>query len=316
MRRMIIDTDGLSDDVAAITMACAARDVLIEAVTVVRGGIALDQAVQNVLYTLELCHNPAPVYAGAVKPLLRESRFSDYHGKDGLGDLGLPLYGRQPHPGHAVQLLIDRVSQYPGEMTLVTLGSLTNIALATMLDPSFAGKVGRCVVMGGTGDGMGNVTPVSEANIWMDPEAARVVFESGMNIEMVGWDIAYTDAIFTPADQAEAKAIGNPQACFFVDVNWILMENAMKMNGFAGVDYADPVAMAVALDPSIAHYKEAYPIVITQDGPTRGQVILAKFGHHVPSGATKIKYVTKVDPGSFKNMVFELLTSYSRLAEQ
>jgi len=312
MRRMLIDTDGLSDDVAAIVMACAPKDVLVEAVTVVQGGIALDQAVQNVLYTLELCKNRAPVYAGADRPLLKQTRIGDYHGQDGLGDLGLALYGRKPQPGHAVQLLIDRIDQYPHEIILVTLGSLTNIALAIRLDPSFANKVARCVIMGGTGDAMvGNVTPVSEANVWMDPEAARIVLESGMNIEMVGWDIAYTDAIFTPADQLETRNIDNPQARFFVDVNRILMENAMKMNGFAGVDYADPVAMAVALDPSIAHYKDAFPTVITQEGPTRGQIVLAKFGHHVLPGTSKIKYVTKIEPGSFKRLVFELLKSYS-----
>jgi purine nucleosidase len=241
----------------------------------------------------------------------KKVRISDYHGKDGLGDLGLPLYGRTPQSGHAVQALIDIVDQYPHEITLVTLGSLTNIALAVRLDPTFAGKIARCVIMGGTGDGVGNVTPVSEANIWMDPEAARIVLESDMPIEMVGWDIAYTGAIFTPADQLETRKIGNPQARFFVDVNRTLMENAMKMNGFTGVDYADPVAMAVALDPSIAYYMDASPIVITEEGLTRGQVVLAKFAHHIPDGSSKIKYVTKIESGSFKKLVFELLESYS-----
>jgi inosine-uridine nucleoside N-ribohydrolase len=90
-----------------------------------------------------------------------------------------------------------------------------------------------------------------------------------------------------------------------------LMENAMKMNGFTGVDYADPVAMAVALDPSIAYYLEASPIVITEEGVTRGQVVLAKFAHHLPDSGSKIKYVTKIEPGSFKRLVIELLESYS-----
>ena len=311
MKRLIIDNDGLSDDVAAIVMACAREDVIIEAITVVRGCVPLDQAVQNVLYTTELCQSDAPVYPGAHKPLLRELAPDDYHGKDGLGDIGLPLYGRTPENGHAVNVLVRKINVFADEIILVTLGPLTNVALALMMDPSIAKKVARCVVMGSSGFGVGNVTPVSEANIWMDPEAAKIVLESGMKIELVGWDIAYTDGIFTPEEQSELRRIGNKQAEFFVDVNEILLKNALAYNDFAGIDYADPIAMAVALEPSIVTYAEAVPTVITTDDVTRGQVVLARRAYQHPEDRAKINVVTRVDPAGFKQLVHKSLAYYS-----
>ena len=215
MRRFLIDTDTASDDAVALVMAAKAPDVHIEAVTVVAGNVPLDQAVQNALYTLELAGCPAPVYAGMSRPMLRPLETAqNVHGSDGMGDIGLPLSGRAPAAGHAVDALIAIIRRYPGEITLVTLGPLTNIATALLRDPAIAGLVQRCVMMGGTSDSIGNVTPVSEYNIWTDPEAAKIVFESGLPIEMIGWDISRKYATFDPSQSAALRAVGTPLAEF------------------------------------------------------------------------------------------------------
>ncbi len=146
---------------------------------------------------------------------------------------------------------METINRYPGEITLVTLGPLTNVALALLRDPSLAGKVSNCVVMGGTGRGHGNVTPVAEYNIWVDPEAAQIVFESGMPITMVGWDVSYTYATLNEADAARLRAVGTPLAKFCVDIQAALIKFATETSGLDGFDLPDPIAMAVAIDPSI-----------------------------------------------------------------
>jgi purine nucleosidase len=126
-------------------------------------------------------------------PLIRHIETAQYvHGQDGMGDIGLPLTGRQPANGHADGVIIETIHRYAGAITLVTLGPLTNVATALRRDPLIANVVSECVIMGGTGQGHGNITPVGEYNFWADPEAAKIVFESGVRIKMIGWDISRT----------------------------------------------------------------------------------------------------------------------------
>src|SRR5712692_3104842 len=172
MRHFLIDTDTASDDAVALVMALTYPNV------------PVDQGVQNALYTVALCDKRVPVYRGVAAPLLRPLETAqNVHGQDGMGDIGLPLSGRMPAEGHAVDVLRETIRRYAGDITLVTLGPLTNVALALLQDPSLAGKVKECVMMGGIGQGYGNVTPVAEYNIWVDPEAAKVVFSSSMPIK-------------------------------------------------------------------------------------------------------------------------------------
>ena len=147
------------------------------------------------------------------------------------GDMGLKLSGRLPAgpPGSSTQVIIDTIHRFAGEITLVTLGPLTNIATALLHDPGIADEVSQCVVMGGTGRGHGNMTPVAEYNIWVDPEAAHIVFESGMPITMVGWDISYTHATFAPADSQALRAVGTPLAQFCVDIQRLVDKFATEV---------------------------------------------------------------------------------------
>ena len=178
MRNFLIDTDTASDDAVAIIMALAAPDVRVLGLTTVAGNVGLEQATRNALLTAEICNSDVPVFAGAAEPLTRAHEHAHwFHGADGLGDHGYPAPKRKPEREHAVDAILRLADAEPG-LTLVTLGPLTNIALALARDPSLAGRIGRCVVMGGAPCCEGNVTPAAEYNIWVDPEAARTVFRS------------------------------------------------------------------------------------------------------------------------------------------
>jgi len=158
MRKFLIDTDTASDDAVAMCMALAHPDIDVLGFTVVAGNVPLDQAVQNALYTVELCGAVTPVYAGAPVPMARDLQTAqEVHGIDGMGDIGLPLSGRTPADGWGPQVIVDTIRANPGEVTLVAIGPLTNLAIALLWAPDIAEKVERVVIMGGTGEhGPGN----------------------------------------------------------------------------------------------------------------------------------------------------------------
>ena len=188
-KRLIIDTDTASDDAVALVMAHNWPDVEVEAITVCYGNMPLATASANARYSVEVCGKQTPVYEGCAGPLLRPVAHADwFHGPEGMGMLG-KLHPKHPPAGtDAVQQLIRRFGEAQGEITLVTLGPLTNIAVALSVEPQLADWVKECYVMGGNANCVGNVTPAAEFNIWCDPEAARIVFHSGMKILMVGWE--------------------------------------------------------------------------------------------------------------------------------
>lgn len=279
-RHFIIDTDTASDDAVALVMAIRHPGVQIEAITVVAGNVPVDLGVQNALYTIELCQGVVPVYRGLPAPLKRPLQTAQYvHGQDGMGDIGLPLSGRKPADGDAVDVLIDTIHRFAGEITLVTLGPLSNIAAALGRDPSISSAVSECVIMGGTGQGHGNMTPVAEYNFWADPDAAKIVFESGMPIKMVGWDISRTYAVCDPQDTAELRSIGTPLATFCVDIQIIVNEFATVQSKLSGFDLPDPIAMAIALEPHIATETKSLYVAIEADSELcRGQSVVDHFG--------------------------------------
>src|SRR5215475_14402581 len=175
-RTLLIDTDGGSDDVVALIMALRSSDVRVVAMTTVAGNVPVEQATQNVLYTVELCGTETPVSVGAAKPLLRELVTAQwFHGKDGLGDHGYAPASRTADSRRAVEAIVQSVLANPG-IEILTLGPLTNLALALDRNPKIVEKIGRCVVMGGAPCCEGNVSPAAEFNIWVDPEAAKIVF--------------------------------------------------------------------------------------------------------------------------------------------
>ena len=270
-RSLLIDTDTASDDAVALIMALRHPDIDVKAITVVAGNVVLDQGVQNALYMVELCRRRVPVHAGTVGPLVQPLvTAEEVHGRDGMGDIGLPVSGRSPAGGNAVDVLIDTFLARPGEIDLVTLGPLTNVALALTRAPEMAGAVAHCYIMGGTGAGHGNVTPLAEYNFWVDPEAAAIVVRADMPKTIIGWDISVASATFDPQEATRLRSIGTPYAEVAVDCQSVLDDFARNTMGLAGFDLPDPIAMAVALDPAIASTAHAHVEVLTGAGPTRG----------------------------------------------
>src|SRR6266404_8949304 len=218
-RAFLIDTDTASDDAVAIIMALRALDVRVVAITTVAGNVDVQQSTRNALYTVELCGADVPVYTGTEKPLLRRYENATwFHGRDGLGDHGYPPPRRAPGKLHAVDAIIEAIEANPG-LVIVTLAPLTNLALALMKKPDIAAKVGRCVVMGGAPCCEGNVTPAAEYNIWVDPEAARIVMRSRLPLELVGWQTSRGAAVLNQADITQVKSFNAPLADFAVECN-------------------------------------------------------------------------------------------------
>jgi len=278
-RKMIIDTDTASDDAVALMMALQAPDVEVLAITIVAGNMPVEQGSNNARYTVELCGKQVPVYHGADKPLIREVyRAYFFHGPDGMGGMN---YRAQTPPaeGHAVDVLIDTIKANPG-IILVTLGPLTNVALAVSQAPEIVANVSRCVVMGGAANVVGNITPAAEYNIWCDPEAAQIVFQSGLPVEMVGWELCRGEANLSDEDMRYCKeTINTPLAHFAIDCNISALEASRNWLGDPGLGLPDPVAMAIALDPSICTRKSKHYVAVECDGVyTRGQTVVDQLG--------------------------------------
>ena len=216
----------------------------------VAGNVALAQGSRNARYTVELCGSAVPVYEGAAQPLARppiDARI--FHGQDGLGDQGYPPPKAAPAKGYGPDIgAVERIRERPG-LVLVTLGPLTNVALALQKAPGIASQVSRCIVMGGAACTVGNVTPAAEYNIWCDPEAARMVFRSGLPIEMVGWELCRGPANLDDADIARCRALDTVLARFAIDCNAVALEANRRLFHDPGIGLPDPVAMAVALEP-------------------------------------------------------------------
>lgn len=271
----MIDTDTASDDAVALIMALRAPDVEVHAITIVAGNVPVAQAARNALYVAELCGSDVPVYAGANQPLVREYMHAEwFHGKDGLGDHNYAAPRRAPERRHAVDAIIETVRAHPG-LTLVTLGPLTSVALALARAPEIAGNVGRAVIMGGAPCCEGNVTPAAEYNVWVDPEAARMVARAGLPIELVGWHLCRGPAVLDAADIDYVESLGTPLARFAVECNSTAMAAYRVQTGETGISLPDPVAMSIALDPSICTSASAHYLDIeTASELTRGMTVV------------------------------------------
>ena len=274
-RTFLIDTDVASDDAVALIMALRAPEVRVVAITTVAGNVEVQPATRNALYTVELCGANVPVYAGADKPLLRAHQSATwFHGRDGLGDHNYPLPHQSPEAVHAVDAIIDAIETNPG-LVLVTLGPLTNVALALAKRPAIAAKVGRCVIMGGAPCCEGNVTPAAEYNIWVDPEAARMVLLSGLPVELVGRQLSRGDAVLDEGDIGHIQGFNNKLARFVIECNSRARQAYMDQTGEDGISLPDPVTMSIALDPTIGtQWSAHYVDVETHSELTRGMSVV------------------------------------------
>ena len=310
-RKFIIDTDTASDDAVALLMALAWPDVTVDAITVVYGNVPLAQASVNARYTLEVAQreldfDAPPVYNGCDRPLLRTVEHADwFHGADGMGNRHYPAPQTPAADEHAVDELIRRFGAAPGEITLVTLGPLTNIAVALRREPRLAEWVQHGYVMGGAACTVGNVTPAAEYNIWCDPEAAHIVFHSGMKLTMIGWELCRGEANLKPDEMQSIYDIGTERAQFAMDCNRRALEAVMQIQLEDGLALADPVAMAVALEPEIATRSLHYVDIACDEALTRGMTVVDQL--HVTNNEPNVEVCWGIDVARWKAMLRETL---------
>ena len=307
MRHFLIDTDTASDDAIAILMALREPSINVEAITVVAGNCPLDVCVRNALITVEKANTYAPpVYVGRSAPMLRSLITAEIvHGQDGMGDMNLPDPMLKPTPGHAVNAIIDTARRFPGELEVVTLGPLTNLALALLMEPKLENWIKRVYVMGGGGLGPGNMSPVAEFNFMVDAEAVHVLLSSKVPKSIVGWDVCQAhDAYIHPQDIERLKA-SSELGRFAVRCNETLIQFNLQL-GHEGFDLPDPTTVAAALYPEmVTRQFEAYTYVDHQSDKGYGQFVVDF--QRLTTEEENATIVAALDGQMFKDKLIELL---------
>jgi len=293
MKKVLIDTDPGIDDAVALLFAIRSGRLDIKAITTVSGNLTADRCSINARRVLELVGRPAiPVARGPMAPLVRpfpDDPFS--HGNDGLADLGLPASTLPEQTRFAADLIVDTVNAHEGEITLVALGPLTNIALAVMRDPALPSKVEQLVMIGGaygfhsagTVRATGN-NPVSEWNFYVDPEAAHLVFNAGFSIRAIGLDVVgHPEMDLSAAHRATLRGSATRAAQFLLDAT-----DFVGARGFGSyTTFIDAAAIAYVLDPSLFTMESLQVAVETLSTLARGQVIVERRQHfgwtHLPT---------------------------------
>ncbi|MCP4536317.1 MAG: nucleoside hydrolase [Chloroflexi bacterium] len=272
MNRFVIDTDPGVDDAHAIMMTFAHHGTQIEAITTVAGNVSLERTTANACTILDVLEQNVPVYAGCSRPLVAPAPDASHvHGTDGLGNSGYPPSKRHVSDEHAVNALVRVANESPGELTLVAIGPLTNLALATRLDPMLPTKYKRLVVMGGSIRGTGNVTTTAEFNAYTDPEAAAIVFDAWPGLTLISWETTM-DHGFTAQQIETLMAIDSPRAEFFRRITQQTIEFLHQFMGRRELLTPDGLAVAVALEPDIVRKAEMHHVQVELAGHhTRGQ---------------------------------------------
>jgi inosine-uridine nucleoside N-ribohydrolase len=271
-RPVLIDTDPGTDDAMAILLALTSPEVDVRAFTVVGGNVPEAQGLENALRLVSLAGRcDIPVAGGAARPLAQRLITAEFvHGKNGMGDIEMPASRCTADKRFGPDLIIEMVRAMPGQLTLVPVGPLTNIALAVLKDPGIVPLVKEVVIMGGSIT-EGNVTAAAEANVYNDPEAAQVVFDAGWKVTMVGLDVTHKTQFRRSHLERLARTHGTLND-FATKVMTFLIELSAKF-GEDGTPMHDPLAMGVAIDPSFVKTKNMRIDVETRGQFTRGATV-------------------------------------------
>lgn len=276
---VILDCDPGHDDAIALILALASPELKVLAVTTSAGNQTPDKTLNNALRILTLLgRDDIPVAAGAPKPLARELIIADnVHGESGLDGPKLPDPAFAPQAMTGIELMARCLRESPEPVTLVPTGPLTNIALLLAAHPELKGKIARIVLMGGAA-GAGNWTPAAEFNIYVDPEAADMVFKSGIPITMCGLDVTH-EAQVMDADIERVRAITNPVAqCVAGLLDFFMIYHRDPKWGFAGAPLHDPCTIAWLLAPELFHGVECRVDIETRGEHTVGMTVVDRYG--------------------------------------
>ena len=273
-RRLILDVDTGIDDALGIILAVKSGAFQIEGITTANGNVSLDQATLNTCKITEFLEAyDVPVIPGANEPLIRKPVFEHrVHGNDGLGGALLDMKpSKQPSSGFGPDFIVDTVMRHSGEVTLVMTAPLTNLALALRKCPSLVHHVAEVIFMGGVVTSFGNVTPTAEYNMFVDPEAARIVMEAGFpKLTMVGLDVTRKALL----REEHIEQLTNPQIREYVAQSTSdYFDRYEERNGVRACAMHDPLAVAVALNPSLVTTKSHYVNIETHSELCDGQTV-------------------------------------------
>lgn len=304
---LIIDTDTAQDDCIALLVGLLDPRADLRAITMVAGNVGFDRQVVNAWMTLSVANRlgEVPVYLGCRRPMVREWISAENVHGDGAGGLTMDVTGLEPEREHAVDALIDLAAASPGELTIVCIGPLTNIAMAAVKDPRFVQNVKALYIMGGSNNGRGNITAAAEFNFYVDPEAAKTVFDAGFSITVIPWSpLTLRDAVFSRGRLASIKAIGTQLAEFFVRIVSTTLDFDERV-GIPGSTHPDSLTAAVLLRPDLITAQSDYAVDIECGSDlTRGYSAMSWGVHGLAANATVVE---AVDAEAFAAYLAELV---------
>ncbi len=310
---VVLDCDPGHDDMVAILLAAASPALDLRAITTVGGNGSLEAVTRNALLTCTHAGiRDVPVAAGAAAPLLGrgagdDGHASEVHGASGMdgADLGEPDV--EADPRHAVDLMADVLRGSAEPVTLIPTGPLTNVALLLTRFPELRGQIREIVMMGGS-IATGNWRPLAEFNVWADPEAAHVVFSSGLPVTMCGLDVTH-QALATEEVLGELRAIGSPLSALVVDLLGFFADRYKSLWGFPAAPVHDPVAVARVIDPAVVRCVEANVVVELRGEHTRGATVVDRFD--VTGRAPNAQVALDLDHRAFWTLVVDAVATLS-----
>jgi purine nucleosidase len=312
-KRVIIDTDTAGDDTIAILTAL--HYFRVEGIMITGGNVQFDQQVENALYTVQVAgkSGQVPVYKGHERPLMglgkNEHRtVEDVHGSDGMGDSFFEKAVQSPAEGHAVDFLIESVHNNPGEIHLLAIAPLTNIAMAIKKDPTIVPKIPHLYIMGGTNNALGNITPSAEYNFFVDPEAAKIVLHSGIPMTMVGWEMCTQYSIMDDQDHKTIEALATKGSQFFKDVNKVVMKFNKSVHKLNGTTHPDALLAAVAANENIMTKSNLYHVDVETVGELTRGYSLVDVNNRLER-TKNVRVCEEIDRNAFKEMLIEVLRS-------
>ncbi|WP_110885543.1 nucleoside hydrolase [Deinococcus yavapaiensis] len=307
-RKIILDCDPGHDDAIAMMLALASPELSVLGVTTVYGNVGVDKTTRNALVVREVLQATVPVYRGADRPLVRDRISAEaVHGESGLDGPHLPEPTRSEEEFHAVRFIVDTVMANPGEVTLVPTGSLTNVALALRLEPRLAENVRGIVLMGGSVD-LGNWTPAAEFNILCDPEAARIVFESGVKLTMFGLNATHQTPA-SPERVARLRALGTTVGAFTADLLDFFRGHHEERYGWNGAPIHDACVVAYLVRPDLFEMKSMYVEIDTTNGPSAGRTVCDFW--RVTGKAPNADVAMNIDVNGFYDLLVERVGTYA-----
>jgi len=311
-RKIILDCDPGHDDAVAIMMAAKHPAIDLLGITIVAGNQTLEKTTRNALNVCQFLGLDVPVYAGMSRPLVREQIIADnIHGETGLDGPTFAPLTKKAADTHAVNFIINTVMASQNDITLVPTGPLTNIAMAMRLEPAIIPKIKEIVLMGGAYQ-LGNTTPAAEFNIYVDAEAAHIVFSSGVPIVMNGLDITNTVQC-TPEIIKRMEAANNNASLLFSGLMHFFLETSLRVFGFAGGPLHDPTCIAWLIDPTCIEHKTMFTEIELRSEKCYGRTLCDYFG--VTGKPANSRVAVSIDQDKFWDIVEECIKLYGVCCE-